>query len=75
MKIIYHKNKLHLDFDEAKENEQLQKYINGEIDFIEINIRNLIPLSNYMIKNVSSYWQEKNLEKVIEDSEDKKNND
>jgi len=59
MKITYHKNKLHLDLDEAKEKEQLQKYINGEILFIEIDIRNLIPLSEYMIKNVSTYWNEK----------------
>ena len=62
MKITYHKNKLHLDLDEAKEKEQLQKYINGEILFIEIDIRNLIPLSEAMIKNVSTYWKEKNQE-------------
>ena len=59
MKIIYYKNKLHLDFDGVKEKEQLQKYINGEIDSIELDIRNLIPLSEYMIKNVSTYWNEK----------------
>tara|TARA_B100001939_G_scaffold341638_1_gene351553 strand:- start:148 stop:336 length:189 start_codon:yes stop_codon:yes gene_type:complete len=60
MKIIYYNNKLFLKLDEKREKQQLQKVIHDYNPEIEIDIKNLIPLSESMIKNVSTYWKEKN---------------
>lgn len=62
MKITYYDNKLFLKLDEKKEKQQLRKVIDNYNPEIEIDIKHLIPLSEAMIKNVSTYWKEKNEE-------------
>ena len=59
MKITYYNNKLFVDFNEAKEKEQLQKYINGEISEIEVDIKYITSLNEFISKGISRYWHEK----------------
>ena len=63
MKITYYNKKLFVDFNEAKEKDQLPKLLKGEISEIEVDIDYMISLNEFISKGISRYFRELKLEK------------
>jgi len=58
MKITYYNNKLFVDFNEAKEKDQLPKLLKGEISEIEVDIKYITSLNEFISKGISRYFRE-----------------
>ena len=63
MKITYYNKKLFVDFNEAKEKDQLSKLLKGEITEIEVDIKYITSLNEFISKGISRYFRESQLEK------------
>ena len=63
MQITYYNKKLFVDFNEAKEKDQLPKLLKGEISEIEVDIDYIISLNEFISKGISRYFRELNYEK------------
>ena len=55
-----------MDFNEAKEKDQLPKLLKGEISEIEVDIDYIISLNEFISKGISRYFRELKLEKEKE---------
>ena len=66
MKITYYNKKLFVDFNEAKEKDQLSKLLKGEITEIEVDIKYITSLNEFISKGISRYFEETSLWEQLE---------
>lgn len=58
MIITYYNKKLFVEFNEAKEKDQLPKLLKGEISEIEVDIKYITSLNEFISKGISRYFEE-----------------